>query len=86
MNEIEPGTASFTDEEFATLKRIVERRGRDTGHIAVATIDTAQPCSPRSRSSEISFAVRACMERNDKGRMDPEQGQLEQSSAGTSQL
>ena len=68
INELDKGTASFTDEEFAMLKRmIVERRGRDTAHyVIVAPVDTAQQyCSPRSRSSEISFDVRVCMERND---------------------
>ena len=47
INEIEQGTVSFTDEEFAMLKRIVERRGRDAAHVTVASIDTAQPYSPR---------------------------------------
>ena len=47
INELERGTASFTNEEFARLKRIVERRGRDAAHVAVVPIDTAQPYSPR---------------------------------------
>ena len=55
INELGRGTASFTDVEFAMLKRIVERRGRDAAHVTVAPIDTAQPCSPRSRSSKIPF-------------------------------
>ena len=72
------------DKEFARLKRmIVERRGRDAAHATVAPIDTAQPCSPRWRSSELSFDARVCMERNDEGKMDPERGQLESPSAGT---
>ena len=87
IKEIGQGTVSFTDEEFAILKRMVEeRRGRDAVHGTVAPIDTALPCSPRSCSSEISFDVRVCMEINDEGRMDPERGQPEQSSAGTDQL
>ena len=81
FNEPEQGIVSLTDEEFAMLKRmIVERRGRDAAHVIVAPIDTAQPCSPRSRSSKLSFDVRVCMERNDEGRMDPERGQLESPS------
>ena len=84
INELEQGTFRLTDEEFTRLKRmIVERRGRDAAHVAVAPIDTAQPCSPRSRSLEISFAARVCVERNNEGRMDPERGQLESPSAGT---
>ena len=76
-------TASPTDEEFTKLKRtIVERRGRAAAHVVVALIDSAQLCSPRSRSSKISFDVRVRMERNDEGRMDPERGQLESQSAG----
>ena len=74
---------SFTDEEFARLKRIVERRGRDAAHVTVAPVDTAQTCSPRSPSPEISFDVRVCMEEDDEGRMDPEPDQLESPSAGT---
>ena len=47
INELDQGTASLTDKEFAMLKRmIVERRGRDAAHVTVAPIDTAQPCSP----------------------------------------
>ena len=47
INELEQGTASLTDEEFARLKRmVVEKRGRDVAHVTIAPIDTAQPCSP----------------------------------------
>ena len=85
INELDQGTASVTDEEFAMLKRmIVERRGRNAA--GVAPTDTARPCSPQSRSSEISFDLRVCMEGNDKGRMYPEPGELKQSSDGTDQL
>ena len=84
INELEQGTASLTDEEFARLKRmIVERRGRDAAQVAIAPIDTAELCSPRSRCSEISFDARVYMERNDEGRINPERGQLESPSAGT---
>ena len=85
INELDRRTASFTDVEFVMLKQIVERRGRDA-HATVAPVDTAQTWSPRSRSSGISFDVRVCMEKNDEGRMDPEPGKLEQSSAGADQL
>ena len=59
-----------------------ERRGRAAAHVILAPIDTVQPCNFRS-SSEVSFDVRVCMEGNNEGRMDPERGQLESSSAGT---
>ena len=46
IHELDQGTASLTDEEFAMLKRmIVERRGCDAAHMTVAPIDTAQPCN-----------------------------------------
>ena len=83
ITELEKGTASFTDEEFPRLKQIVERKGRDAAHVVVTPIDTAQPCSPRSRSSERLFDTCVCMERNDEGRMDPVRGQLESPSTGT---
>ena len=87
MNELEQGTASLTDGEFARLERMVmERRGRAAAHVIVAPIGTAQPSKPRSRCSEISFDVHVCMKGNTEGRMDPESGQLEPSSAGTGQL
>ena len=51
IDELDQGTASLTDEEFAMLKRMVEeRRGRDAARVTVTPIDTTQPCSPRSRS------------------------------------
>ena len=87
VNELDQGTASLTDYELAMLKRmIVERRGRNAAHVTVAPINAAQPCSHRWRTSETSFDVRVCMVRNDEGRMNSEQGQLERSSAGTDQL
>ena len=83
FNEFKQGTASFTDEELARLERIfMERRGHAATRAAVAAIGTTQPSNPRSRCSEISFDVHVCMEGIAKGRMDPEPGKLELSSAG----
>ena len=83
INQTGQCTVSFTDEEFARLKRFVERRGRDAAHVTVASIYTAQqPYSPRPHSSELSFDARVCMEKKDKGGMDPERDQLESPSAG----
>ena len=81
--ELEQGTASLTDKEFARFERMIrERRSRAAAHVVVAPIVTAQSCNPRS-SSEISFDVRVYMEGNNEGRMGPERGQLESPSAGT---
>ena len=42
VNELEQGTASLTDEEFARLERMIkERRGRAAAHVVVALIGTA---------------------------------------------
>ena len=64
------------------LKRILEKRGRDAIHLTVAPVDTAQTCSPRSRSPETSFDARVYMEKNDERRMDPARDQLESPSTG----
>ena len=57
INELEQGTASLTDEEFARPEHMIrERKGRPAAHMVVAPIDTAQPCNPRSKS-EISLDV-----------------------------
>ena len=77
------GTMSFTDEEFIRIKRFVKRRGRDTVHVAVRSIDTALPCSPRSCSPEISSDVCVSLEKDEEGRMNPEPDQLEPPSTGT---
>ena len=87
LDELAQGTASLTDKEFARLERmIVERRGRAAAHVVVASIGTAQPSNPRSRSSEVSCDVHVCTEENTNGRMDSESGELEPSLAGTGQL
>ena len=78
LNELEQETAILMDREFTRLERmIIERRGRTATHEVVAPIGTAQPSSPRSRFSEISFDVYVCMEGNNEGGMDPEPGELE---------
>ena len=87
-SEVEQGKVS--DEEFAMIKRIVERRCRDAAHATVATADTAQYRSPRSPTLEISSDVCACiekknegMEKKGEGRMNPEPTELEPPSAAT---
>ena len=84
FNEFEQRTVSFTDEEFARIERIImERRDHAATHAVVAPIGATQPSNPRSRCSEISFDVHVCMGGITEGRMDPEPGELELSSAGT---
>ena len=43
INEIEQGKVS--DEEFAVLKRLVEKRGREAAQVTVTPVDTIQHCS-----------------------------------------
>ena len=88
LNELEQEISSLKDEELARLERMItEKRSRAAVHVVVALIGTSQPSNSQSRCSEISFdVVHVCMEGNPEGRMDPESGELEPSSAGTSQL
>ena len=83
VDELKPGTVSLSDEEFAILKRFVEKRDRDAAHVTVAPVDTAQYRSPRSPTPEISSDVRVCIEENEEGVMDPERDQLKPLSAST---
>ena len=78
VSVIEQGKVS--DEEFAMVKRIVERRGRDAAHATVAPVDTAQHRSPRSPTPETSFDTCVCvsMEKKDEGTMDPERATIGQ--------
>ena len=77
------GTVSLSDEEFAMLKRFVEKRNRDAAHVTVAPADTTQYRSPRSPSPEISSDVRVCINENEEGIVDPERDQLKPLSAST---
>ena len=81
ISAIEQGKAS--DDEFAMLKRLVEKRDRDAAHATVAPVDTAQYCSPCPLTPEIPSDVCVHMEKKEAGMMDPEQDQLESPSAGT---
>ena len=80
INAIEQGIMST--EEFAILKRFVEKRGREEPQVTVTPVDTVQYCSPSPRtpdpSSDVCFKLK-----NNKGRMDPERGELEPPPAGT---
>ena len=81
ISEIEQGEVS--DEEFAMIKRFVERRDHNAAHATIAPADTAQYRSSRSPTPELSSDVRVCMEYNEEGIVDPERDQLKPLSAST---
>ena len=79
---IEQGKVS--DEEFAMLKRLVEKRDRDAADATVAPVDTAQYRRPHSLTPEIPSDVCVSLEEKaEEGRMNPEPMELEPPSAGT---
>ena len=80
INAIEQGEVS--DEEFAILKRLVAKRGREEAQVTVMPVDTVQYCSPSPQTPEPSPDVCAKFE-NNEGRMDPERDELEPPSART---
>ena len=80
INAIEQGKVS--DEEFAILKRLVEKRGHEEAQVTVTPVDTVQYCSPCPLNPEMPPDV--CFKLGDnEGRMDPKRGELEPPSAGT---
>ena len=81
INRIEQGNLS--DEEYATLKRLVEKRDREATQVtAVTRDDTVQhccsPCSPYPEPSPD-----ACGNLENKRRMDPELEELKHGSRDT---
>ena len=81
INAIEQGKIS--DEEFAILKRLVEKRDREAVQVTVTQVNTIQHFSPCPLDPEPSPDV--CVNvKNNEGRMDPElEEELESPSAGT---
>ena len=67
-------TVNMTDEEFAILRRLVEKRDREVAQVTVTPVETVQHCSPRPQTPEPSSDV--CVE-NNEGRIDPERDELE---------
>ena len=55
INATEQGKVS--DKEFATLKRLVEKRGHEAAQVTVTPVDTVQYCSPRPQTPEPSSDV-----------------------------
>ena len=74
----------MSDEKFTVLKRLVEKRNREAAQaqVTVTPVDTVQYCSPSPQIPEPSPDVCVKLE-NNEGRMDPERGEFESSSAGT---
>ena len=68
--------------EFARVKEYVEKRGREAAQVTVTPVDTVQhfsSCSPNpDMPSDVCFKLRSM-----KGKIYPERGELESSSAGT---
>ena len=76
-------TANMTDEEFAILKRFVEKRDREAVQVTVTPLSTVQHCIPRPLNPETPSGVYVSMEEKGEGRMNPEPTELEPPSAGT---
>ena len=72
------------DEEFAVIKRYVEKWSREAAQaqVTVTQVDTVQHSSPCPLDPEPSSDVCINLE-NNEGRMDPELEELEPPSAGT---
>ena len=94
INEIEEGKkkkiAEFRSDsldkllanfEFARVKEYVEKRSREAAQVTVTPVDTVRHCRPCPLDPEPSSSVCVKLESN-VGRMDPERGELESSSAG----
>ena len=82
INEIEHGKVS--DEEFAMLKRLVEKRSREAAQaqVTVTPVDTVQHCSPCPLNLEMPADLCMRLESNE-GKIGPKLKELESSSAGT---
>ena len=82
ISAIEQGKVS--DDEFAMVKRLVEKRDRDAAHATAAPVDKAQHRSPRSLTPEIPPDVCVSLEEiYEEDRMNPEPTELESPPAGT---
>ena len=80
INAIEQDTLS--DEEYATLKRCMEKRVRETAQVTAVTRDhTVQPCSPCSPNPDRPSGVLCNLE--NEGTMSQELEELTSSSTGT---
>ena len=80
MNAFEQDT--LNDEEYATLKRCMEKRVRETAQVTAVTRDhTVQPCSPCSPNPDRPSGVHCNLE--NEGTMSQELEELTSSSTST---
>ena len=77
INAIEQDKLS--DEEFANLRRFVEKRVREAAQMTVTRVDTVQYCSPISEPLSDAYVKLE----NNEGKMGQELEELKSSSAGT---
>ena len=63
-------TANMTDEEFAILRRLVEKRDREAAQVTVTLVDTIQYCRRRPQTPEPPSDVCVILESNG-GKVDP---------------
>ena len=80
IDAIEQGKVS--DEEFAILKRLVEKRDREAVQMTVTQVNTVQHSGSYSPDPEPSPDVCVNLE-NNEGRMGPELEEFESPSSGT---
>ena len=73
INAIEQGKVS--DEEFAILKRLVEKRDRKAVQVIVTQVNTVQHSSPYPLDPEPSSSVYVNL-KNNEGKMGPELKEL----------
>ena len=82
INATEQGKVG--DENFAMLKRLLEKRDCDAAYASVAPVDTAQYRSLRSLTPKILPDVCVSLEEEDEeDRINPEPTELESPSTGT---
>ena len=70
-----------SDEGFAIIKRVEERRGREAAQATATPVSTVQHCIPRLLNPEMLPDVCVSLE-SYEGKMDPELTELEPPSAG----
>ena len=73
INAIEQGEVS--DEKFAILKRLVEKRGREAAQVTVTPVDPVHHCSPCSPNPDMPSSIYVELE-NSEAKMGPELDEL----------
>ena len=85
MEFVEGLKGDLPDEEFAAIKRYVERQSREAARVTVTPVSTVQHCIPRSLRSlnpEMPPDICVSLESNED-KVDPERDGIESPSAGT---